>query len=171
MATEAVASLGTGSFTRLSSLGGDPNVNTALSNDLRGLSFPRGDEAGYSATFVVPTGTITTGLTFRFIITDDGGDAADLGKAVRFGILAKKLTANATTSFGAAAGTEVAANVTLSSTASGAAVATIAVTNANLGTPSVGDIVAIRIRRISSNAGDTCQGRVIVVGGVAVYGT
>lgn len=171
MPTEAVASLGVGSFTRTTSQGYDPIVNLAATNDLRGLSFPKFDDGGYTASFVVPTGTITTGLTFRFLVTDDGTDASDLGTAVRFGVLAKRMNANATTSFAAGAGTEVAGNITLSSTSGGVAVATIAVTNANLGTPSVGDIVAIRLRRIGSNAGDTCINRVIVVGGVTVFGT
>lgn len=163
MASEAVTQIAPPP-TRESSVGGESMLSLAQSGDLRGWSFPKRDDQGLTGMFRIPTGTLTTGLTFQFVVVDDGTNANDLGKVARFGVTLKRMIDGETTDLDTAAGAEQAKDVTLDATTTGAIdVSTLAIANANLDGAAVGESVAYRIRRIGSHANDTLQGRVILL--------
>jgi len=174
MANEAVASLPAPVWLRETTLGYEHGLYFASGNvaatDLRGLSFPKNAGGTYNTTFVIPLGVLTTGLTFKGLVWDDGADASDLGKVVRFGITIKRLIAAETVDMDTAAGTEQTVDVTLQATSGAASLLSLAIANANLDSAAVGDTVAIRFRRVSTATQDTCNGRVIV-SGLGVVGT
>ena len=161
MASEAVAS--SLQLSRENAMGHDPASCRVYSNDLCGLSLPKLATQGYVGLFTIPTGTLTTGLTFKMLLTDNGTNTNDLGKVVRLGVTVKYLSANETTDLDTGAGTEQTVDVTLSSTANGVAVGSLAIANANLDSAVVAGTVAIRVRRIGDHANDTCNGRVILL--------
>jgi hypothetical protein len=140
--------------------------------DFRGLSLPRNvtgsaayQLAGYTAVrAVAPSPALTTGLTFKILLTDDGSQASDLGKVVRIGITAKRLVNDEVLVVDAGAAGEQTVDVTLSATTLGVAVASLAITAANLDSPAVGDFILIRLRRVATAAQDTCMGRVVFLG-------
>jgi hypothetical protein len=177
MAGELVAQLDPGSFYRETSLGYDLVGVSGLTNLMRGASFQKinpGSASGtpavaweyYNCAFTIPANlTLTTGLTFFLILTDDGADATDLGKVVKFGFTVKRLNAAATTDLSASAGAEQTGTVTLQSTTGQVAIFSLAVANANLNSAAVGDLIGVRIRRMGGDAADTCNGRVVVVSG------
>lgn len=176
MSNELVAQLDPGSFYRESSLGYDLTFHSALSGTLRAVRFPKmnpGSATGTPATpweyvdctFIIPANlTMGTGLTFYLHCTDDG-TSGDPGLVVKWGIAVKRLNANATTDISASGGTEQTGTLTLSSTANGIAIYSIAIANANLNSAAVGDMVGVRIRRMSADSSDTVVGSVLVVGG------
>lgn len=170
MATEAVAHSLLGNLFRESAMGHNQGLQVARSGDLVGWSFSKLSDQSITGTFCIPTGTLTTGLTFKLATVDDGSDANDLGKVVRFGITVKRLADGETGNVDSGAATEQTVDVTLESTSGNITINTLAIANANLDSAAVADIVAIRVRRIGSHANDTCQGRVLLVG-LAVYGT
>ena len=117
--------------------------------------------------------TITTGLTWKMMITDDGTNSADLGLAVRLEVTPYNLSASGAIvdwSVSGSKGTVTAANVTLSSTSGGVATCSIAIVAANLASLASGNWFGFRIRRVGDNAADTCLGRVLLMGGL-VYDT
>lgn len=169
MALELVAQLQPNQLTRESTIGYEPGLQLVshVSGDVRGLSLPKLATQGYTATFMIPGSlTMGTGLTFRLPITDDGTDANDLGKVVRLGVTIKRLTTTAeTTDMDTNAGTEQTVDVTLDATTGEVVNGSLAVTTANLDSSVVvGDLLSIRIRRVSTHANDTCNGRVILLG-------
>lgn len=168
MALEAVSSLPPAVWHRESAMGHNQGLQLAQSGDYRGLSFPKLATQGYVTIFVIPTGTLTTGLTFRLATVDDGSDANDLGKVVRYGITVKRLADAETSDQDTGAGTEQTVDVTLEATSGNVTVNTLAIANANLDSAAVGDLVAVRLRRIGTSANDTCNGRVILVGASAL---
>jgi hypothetical protein len=161
MALEAVAS-GV-ALARENTMGTDPAACRVASNDLVGVSLNKLSSQGYVGMFTIPVGTLTTGITLKMLLTDNGTNANDLGKVVRLGVKVKALTANETTDLDTAAGDEKTVDVTLSSTASGVAVGSLAIANADLDSAAVGGTVAVRIRRIGDHANDTCNGRAILL--------
>jgi hypothetical protein len=140
----------------------------------RGLSMPKLIAAQlieyYNGIWTLPTlVAVGTGLTHKLILTDDGTDASDLGKVVRIGITPYNLsTALSVFDFSLAAskGTETFANITLGATTGLPVVGSIAIVAANLASLAAGNIYGIRIRRVGDNAADTCNGRVLLMGGV-----
>jgi hypothetical protein len=179
MSTEFVASLGPLDFQREMSLGSDPELvlthyhalgGSPPTGSVRGLSLPRyltSDQIkyGYTAAFRIPDNlTMGTGLTFTAYLTDDGTNPADLGLAVYLGFTGKYLAANAVNSVDVGTGvTEEFMTATLSSTTNGICIGTLAITSAHMNTPVVGGLVLLRVRRLASNAADTCLGRAILL--------
>jgi hypothetical protein len=170
VANECVAPNLIGSLFRETSMGNDPSVQVCRVGDLVGLSFPKLATSGYTGVFQIPTGTLTTGLTFTLATVDDGTDASDLGKVVRFGVTIKRLVDAETIDIDSGAGTEQTVDVTLETTAGNITVNTLAIANANLDSAAVGNLVQIRVRRVSTATQDTCNGRVVLVG-LGVVGT
>src|SRR5262249_20615293 len=109
--------------------------------------------------------TIATGLTFRLDTVDDGKDANDLGKAIVLGVAAKKVASGTDNlDIGTGAGTEQTATVTMNATSGVVVTTAIAVANANLDSAGAGDRVEVRVRRIATNASDTCNGQALLCG-------
>jgi hypothetical protein len=139
----------------------------------RGLSLPKLIQAQlieyYNGMWILPTlVAVGTGLTHKLVITDDGTDANDLGKVVRIGITPFNLSTALTVvdwSLAASQGTETFANLTLGSTTGLPKILSIAIVAANLASLASGNLYGIRIRRVGDNAADTCNGRVILLGG------
>ena len=183
MAGELVDQMRPGDFFREASMGYDPVGFSALtpvpatSGQMRGVSFQKmnpGSASGtppvnyeyYNILSTIPANlTVGTGLTFFLTVTDDGLDPNDLGKVAKFGIAVKKLTSGVTCDLSASAGTEGTNTVTLASTTGQTAQFSLAIVNANLNGAGAGDQIGIRIRRVGTDAADTCNGRVICVGG------
>lgn len=106
---------------------------------------------------------VPTGLTFGLLLVDDPNNT-DAGKVVRIGISGKLLVSGTddltTTGFSA----ETATNITMASTSGVVTLSSVAIANAALDTPAASAHMLIRIRRIGSNAGDTHQGKVLLLG-------
>jgi hypothetical protein len=117
--------------------------------------------------------TITTGLTWKFALTDDGCNSADLGLVVRLEVTPYNLsTASAPVDWSLAGskGTVTTTNVTLNATSGVIATGTVAIVAANLASLASGNWLGFRVRRVGDNAADTCANRVILLGGL-VYDT
>src|SRR5574343_402640 len=167
MANEFIAHLSPRDFFRESALGDSPHYAahggadiSGGSGDLYGLVLPKLATQGYTA--LVPlshANTYGTGLTFTVYLVDDGMDSADLGKVVRLGLTVKTIVDGQTTDLDADAATEATVDVTLKSTAGQIAVAPLAIANAGLDSLATGQAFALRVRRVSTHANDTSQGR------------
>lgn len=158
-------------FVRESSLGYEYGMASCDSNDLRGLALPRKTTHGYTAVSAVPGApAMATGLTWLIMLTDDGQSTNDLGKVVRIGFTIKRLINDETTDLDTAAQAEVTVDITLSATSGGVAIGSIAKLANAVDSTAVGEFYAMRIRRVSSAAQDTCLGRVILLA-VAVKNT
>ncbi len=124
----------------------------------------------YNAIYVLPTlVALGTGLTFRFIITDDGQNAADLGTVVRLEVTPYNLsTALSVADFSLAAskGTATQASVTLGATTGLPVIGSIAIVAANLASLAAGSILGVRLRRAGEASTDTCANRVLCLGGI-----
>lgn len=165
MANELVAQLPPRAWIRETASGYQFSDVAAPTGDLVGLRLNKLDTDGYNTVFQVPASlTVGTGVTFTLLVTDGGGTPDDLGKVVHLGITVKKLASGETTDLDTGAGTEQTVDVTLQSTTQEVTLATKAIANANLDSVGAGDIAAVRIRRIGSNAADTANGSVILVG-------
>jgi hypothetical protein len=162
MATESVATL---SHSNLGRLNGAPiNVNDLVqSGTLLCMRALKSDANGWSALITLPANlTFTTGLTFRFSVTDDG-DPANLGKVAVFGITVKKIASGADSfDISVNAGTEQTVSLTLNATSGVAVLGSLAIANANLDSAGAGDAILIRVRRTGSNASDTAPGNVLI---------
>jgi hypothetical protein len=123
----------------------------------------------YNGMWILPTlVAVGTGLTFKLMITDDGTDSSDLGLVARIEITPFNLSTALSVvdwSLAASMGTATAANVTLGSTTGLPKILSIAIVAANLASLASGNILGIRIRRVGDNAADTCNGRIILLGG------
>jgi hypothetical protein len=171
MANEYVTEIRPRDWFREGSIGYDPTMQVTQIGDLWGIPLPKKTDEGYTATFVVPVGTLTTGLTFSGLLVADGLTASDYGKVVRLGITVKRLIDDETPSFASGAATEATVDVTLKASGTLLEAFTVAVANAALDSIAVGNQVAIRLRRVSSASQDTATGRVVLVGAFAVQGT
>ncbi len=127
----------------------------------------KSDTKGFTFEATLPANwTYSTGLTLYFNTTDDGADASDLGAGVKLGVTAKKINGgSATTDIATGAGTEQTVTVTNSSTSNTIIQTSLAITNANLNSAGAGDTVLIRVRRIGTDASDTSNGPVLLLGG------
>lgn len=165
MANEFLAQLTPRDFFRESSMSTSDMVSLAQVGDLCGLVFPKLATQGYTALVPIShANTFTTGITLSIYTVDDGADANDLGKVVRFGITPKRLIDAENVDVDSAAATETTADVTLETTAGNVTVNTVAIANAALDSLASGEAMLLRIRRIGTATQDTCQGRVIVLG-------
>jgi len=150
-----------------SSLGYEPGMITAAvpGTDFRGVGFAQRDDFLLSEVVKISNAaTLTTGVKIDLCLVDDGADPSDLGKAVVFGATVK-LLASGTDSLDmtAGAGAEQTATITLAATAGLVTIGSILIPTANLDSAAVGNHIAIQLRRIGTNAADTCRGRVIVL--------
>lgn len=189
MASEFAGYLSHADLQRETDAGADPLVNLVLApgeasqsgnpaGDIRGVSLPKYKTApnlakyGYTGLFRIPANlTLGTGLTFKAYLTDDGANANDLGKVVKLGVTLKRLAADATDDIDQSAATEVTGTVTLSANSGGICIGSIAIANASLPSGTVvGDLLMMRIRRVSTDTSDTAPGRVILLG-VAIQNT
>jgi hypothetical protein len=170
MANECICPNLVGQIFRESSMGHNAGLQMVRVGDLMGLSFPKLADQGYTGIIQIPVGTLTTGITLTFATVDDGTSADDLGKVVRFGITPKRLVDAETTDADTGAAAETTVDVTLETTSQNITVNTVAIANAALDSVAVGNLLALRIRRIGSASQDTCQGRVVVLA-IGVVGT
>ena len=129
-----------------------------------GFAMAKQDNSGFQFTTRVPTnGTpLSTGLTFQVLLVDDPNNS-DPGKVARFGVTVKKLASGTDDLTQTGAGTETAGNATMNATSGVVTALSLAVTTANADSPSAGDLLLVRIRRIGSNAADTHRGVPLVL--------
>ena len=172
MANEDVQQLRPRDFFRESTAGTDAALSATPTGDMHGLSLPKLDSQGYTTWFTVDAAlTVGTGLTFSLPVVDDGTNSDDLGKVVRLGITVKKLVSGSDTAdLDTAAATESTVDVTLDATSGEITVGSKAIANAALDSVGAGDTAMLRIRRLGTNANDTCKGRIILLG-VAIKNT
>jgi hypothetical protein len=177
MASEFVAHFNPTDFQRETDFGREPEMNQIVNlnagNDLYGLSLPKYQRGnlvsyGYVTTFRVPKNlTVGTGLTFVFYLSDDGTNSADLGTGVKLGVTLLDITQGPSNFNLDVAKTELATEVTVTATLAAttgvASVTTLNIASASLpASLAAGDVLAMRVRRIGTNAADTCNGRVIL---------
>jgi hypothetical protein len=167
MAAEAVAYFGPRDLQSSRSMGNDITCGlTELPFGARGVPFVKNKAVTYTQVLKIPGNvTLTTGIKFDFVITDDGKDAGDLGLVAVLGVIVKKLadgtdTLDVTT----AGGTEQTATATLSATSGVIKIVTVSVANANLDSAAAGDTIAVQLRRVHDNASETLNGRLVVLG-------
>jgi hypothetical protein len=181
MAGELVAQLNTRDWYRETAMGYNPvgfsvevgsDTVSQNSGKMVGISFNKFSNTlvnyeYYQGIFTIPANlTVGTGLTFLAQIVDDGKNANDLGLVAMFGATIFNLDAatfKTDLSVGATAGAEQTATVTLSSTSRIPVALSIAIANAQLASAGAGNRVLLRLRRIGSNASDTCNGRVVCI--------
>lgn len=168
MANEIVHSWGANSLQRSTSTGYNPWAYLVqLIGNLRGIAFPKYATAPppvYTDTIKIPgNATLTTGIKFDFLCTDDGKNANDLGLVAVLGVTVKKLVSGTDTlDITVAGGPEVTGTVTLAATSGVATIATVSVPNASLDSAAAGDAIEVQFRRVGSNASDTLNGRLAV---------
>ena len=178
MAGELVDQIDPGKLYREASAGYDLVGSSALTGTMRGVSLQKINPGSSSGTPAVPyeyynflttiPGNITmgTGLTFYLTMTDDGADSSDLSTSVALGITVKKLTSAVSADLSTVSAQEQTATVTLSATSGLTAQFTLAIgTGTHLNSAAVGDQIGVRVRRLGSSTADTCNGRVICLGG------
>lgn len=150
-----------------SQIGYDPRLFSALvpGTLVRGVTLRK--DANFALLDVVKinsAATLTTGVKVDFAVVDDGADPNDLGKAVVVAAAVKLLTSGTDTlDMTAAAGAEQKATLTLSATKGVVTIGTVTIPTANLDGAAAGNHVLIQLRRIGSDAADTCNGRVILL--------
>ena len=138
-------------------------VQLPLANDIAGLPLKK-VALGFNAISRVPVdATLGTGFTFLILLTDDGHNAADLGKVVRVGVQVKRLINDETTDIDTSGSAEATVDITLSATAGGVAVGSLAVANSGLDSIAAGELFALRVRRVSTATQDTCADQVLLL--------
>jgi hypothetical protein len=171
MAGELITQFGPNDLFRETSVGYSAELFAAPVGVTRGVSFQKLIQAQlkeyYQLVFEIPANlTIATGITVKLRLVDDGADAGDLGKVVKFGITAFNVdSASFKTDLSAAGGAEQTGTATLSSTAGIPVTLSIAIANAQLAAAGVGNMILIRVRRIGDDAADTTNGRVVFLAG------
>lgn len=178
-AQAALTSFGPDNLYREMSVGYNPYASSALfttaNGGIQGLRLNKFSIAGqlneyYNLTKIVPASiTFTTGLTFKYILVDTGTDSGDLGLVVRVEVTPFNISASGGKvdwSVSGTKGTATASNATLNATSGVPVIGSIAIANAALASLAAGNIFGMRIRRVGDNAADTCNGDVILVGGL-----
>lgn len=164
MANELVANIVPRSLTRQN--GPISMLDFATVNGVEGVRLLKSDVKGFFYLVRIPAGiTVGTGYTVKLLVVDDGKTATDPGLAVRLGINFKTLaTGTDTLDFTSGAGTETAANLTLTATAGVVTESSLAITKANADGLDAAGWGLLQIRRIGTNAGDTATGTVLLLG-------
>ena len=167
MANELIASWGPADLRRNTSVGYDSRLSRSQVGDgaFDAIAFPKNDNIACLDVVRIPgNATLTTGIKVDLVCIDDGKEAFDLGKDAKFAVTVKKLVSGTDTlDVTASGGTETAGTVTLAATSGVVKTLTISVPNAALDSAAAGDTIAIRFRRLGSDAADTLQGRVLVL--------
>lgn len=157
-----------GDFSPLMLLRGDGPVSMidlAPSGVYYGLRATKHNEKGWYKVLRVPGEmTVGTGYTLSLLVTDDGSDANDLGKVAVFGLNFKLLASGTDDLTLTGIGTETTGTVTLDATSGQVVELSLAITKANADALDAAGWGLLRIRRIGSNASDTCRGTVLIVG-------
>jgi hypothetical protein len=123
-----------------------------------------GGDTWYSQFRVNVNGTpLSTGATVQLLWTDDPQNPSP-GNVAVVGVSMARLQSGTTDYASVSWGTETTVQLTAPSTPTVATLTAAAVTKANMGTPSAGDFVALRIRRLPNNSSDTHAGRVLLLG-------
>lgn len=141
------------------------------SNSLAGVRMTKADTSGFTFEVVIPANlTMGTGLTFVLTVVDDGSFSTnDLGKAVHLGITPKVIADNTDNlDIGTAAAAETLATGVLSNTAGVVRLVPVPVTA--LDSAVVGSTLLVRVRRLGTDAADTC-GSTIILMGIRIYNT
>jgi hypothetical protein len=177
MAGELLAQFNASDLFRETSKGYDVVGQTAVyqtnNGASRGLSLPKFISAQlkeyYNGVYFVPAAVLlATGLTFEFILTDDGTSPADLGTVVQLEVTPFNLSTALSVvdwSLAASKGTATTLNVTLGATTGLPKLASVAIAAAGLASLAAGGIFGMRLRRIGDATADTCPGRPILLGG------
>lgn len=178
MAGEILAQFNAGDLFRETPVGYNVRAQSVMyqtnNGATRGVSLNKFLTAGglvdyYNGVYYVPAAVaLATGLTFKFIVSDDGTDASDLGKVVRLGVTPYNLsTALSVMDFSLAAskGTETFVNITLGATTGLPVTGSLAIVVANLASLAAGNTFGMRLRRVGDNAADTANNRIILYGG------
>jgi hypothetical protein len=130
------------------------------------LGFTNPIQEYFNTVFTIPANlTVTTGITVQFRFTDDGTNSADPGTAAVIGVMAYNVDGSSfNVNLGVDGGTEQTGTVTLASTAGQIASLNIAIANAQLASAGAGNSVLLRLRRVGTNASDTCGNSIVLVG-------
>jgi hypothetical protein len=177
MAGEILAQFNASDLFRETSKGYETTAQTAVyqtnAGASRGLSLQKFISAQlkeyYNGQWFVPAAVaLVTGLTFKFMLVDDGTNAADLGSVIQLEVTPFNLSTALSVvdwSLAASKGTPTTVNVTLGATTGLPILASVAIADAGLAGLAAGGIFGMRLRRIGDAAADTCQGRAILLGG------
>jgi hypothetical protein len=126
----------------------------------------------YNGQWFVPAAVaLATGLTFKFLVTDDGTSPPDLGTAIVLEVTPYNLSTALSVvdwSLPASKGTATNVTVTLGATSGLPVLGSVAIVAANLASLAAGGMFGMRVRRVGDNAADTCPGRAILLGGAIV---
>lgn len=178
MAGELIATFGVQDLYVERNQGYDDKLKTVQIGALRGVSLPRLIRASvvekYNTNVIVAAAAaLATGITVVLQLVDDGTDPADLGKVIQLGVQAFNLSASgAKVDLSGNSGAEQTFTATLSSTSLVSVQASVAIANAQLASLAVGNLLALRIRRLgdtsvwNDNTTDTCPGRPVLLGGI-----
>jgi hypothetical protein len=177
MAGELLAQFNASDLFRETSTGYKTEAATGLyqtnNGAMRGLSLQKLISAQlkeyYNGVWFVPAAVaLVTGLTFKFIVTDDGTNPADLGTVIQLEVTPFNLSTAlsvADWSLPASKGTATTVNITLGSTTGLPVLGSLAIANAGLASLAAGSMFGMRLRRVGDAAADTCQGRALLLGG------
>ena len=167
MAGETIVQLGAQDLRKNSALGYNPAASRApwaITESTRRRSQRTPTPVTTSSSRPRPGPPLTTGFKVDLVLVDDGKDANDLGKVAVFGVLMKKLASGTDTlDMTFSVGGEITANATLAATAGVITTLTVSVPNASADSVAAGDTFMMRIRRVGTNAADTCSGRILCV--------
>jgi hypothetical protein len=177
MAGEILAQFNASDLFRETSKGYETTSQTAVyatnNGASRGLSLQKFISSQlkeyYNGQWFVPAAVaLATGLTFKFLVTDDGTNPADLGTVIQLEVTPFNLSTALSVvdwSLPASKGTVTTGNVTLGATSGLPVLASIPIVVANLASLAAGGIFGMRLRRVGDATADTCQGRAILLGG------
>jgi hypothetical protein len=164
MADERVAEIYPRDMVRLN---GAPlaEVPLAYSGTSAGVRIPKGDDDGVTFLVWVPAGlTVATGFTYTIAVVDDGADADDLGKVVRFGLKVKNLASGTDDLTGTGASTEATHDITLDATSGQVVFTDKTMASAAQDSVATGGLMLVSLRRIGTASQDTCRGAVVLLG-------
>lgn len=185
MAGELIAQLDPSAFYRETSSGYNVEQFTAIvpgANAVASLGLNAGTMRGvtlnkqlvttvnneyYQCVFTIPANlTVSTGLTLQLRLVDDGTNGAAPGTGVVIGVTAFNVdSASFNVALTGASGAEQTGTATLNATSGIPASLNIAIPNAQLASAGAGNNVLLRIRRIGTNASDTCPSRAVLLSG------
>jgi hypothetical protein len=180
MAGELLAQFNASDLFRETSKGYETAAQTAVYQTIngaaRGLSLPKFISTQlkeyYNGQWFVPAAVaLATGLTFKFMVTDDGTSAPDLGTVIQLEVTPFNLSTALSVvdwSLPASKGTVTTLNVTLGATTGLPILGSVSIVAASLAGLAAGGMFGMRLRRIGDATADTCPGRPILLGGAII---